>query len=331
MARPLRIEYPGAFYHVTCRGNERRPIVKDDPDRKAFLDRLQTSLEHYAVVLHAYVLMDNHFHLIVETPRGNLSEFMRRFNVAYTGYFNRRHRRVGHLYQGRFKAIAIEVDSYLLELSRYVHLNPVRVAGWKDRSVQEKGKYLQRYRWSSLGGYLREGQREAFVEYERVLGYLGGNHQQGRAAYAMFVEEGIMKGMDSPWEKVTGQVLLGNEGFVNRMRGRLEEDRASVREQPSRRALLKRWDAEELIRRVARVVEKPIADLCARGGGVERAIVMECLHRHAQMSQRKIGERMGGVDYSWVSRMRSELRHRIQRDAGVKKLFQSVEAVLTQE
>ena len=150
MARALRIEYPNAYYHVTCRGNERRAIFKDQADRQAFHDRLQIALENYQVTLHAYVLMDNHFHFVLQTPQGNLSAFMRQFNVAYTGYYNRRHHRVGHLYPGRFKAIVIEAESYLLELSRYVHLNPVRVMRRKDQSVKEKRDYLRNYDWSSL-------------------------------------------------------------------------------------------------------------------------------------------------------------------------------------
>jgi len=114
MARALRIQIAGGFYHVTCRGNERKAIYRDDTDRQVFLDKLQASLTIYQVELHAYVLMDNHFHLIVRTSRGNLFEFMRHFNITYTSAFNRRHRRVGHLYQGRYKAIVVDQDSYLV-------------------------------------------------------------------------------------------------------------------------------------------------------------------------------------------------------------------------
>jgi putative transposase len=127
MARPLRIQYGGAYYHVTCRGNDRRSIYRDDSDRELFLEKLKASLEIYDVALHAYVLMGNHFHLLVQTPKANRSEFMRHFNIAYTGAYNRRHKRVGHLYQGRYKAILVEGDIYLLELSRYLHLNPIRI------------------------------------------------------------------------------------------------------------------------------------------------------------------------------------------------------------
>src|SRR5882724_8554912 len=138
MARPLRILYPNAFYHVTCRGNDRRVIFRDDDDRTRFLERLRSAREIFSVRVHAYVLMSNHFHLIVETPKANLSEFMRQFNISYTGYYNRRHHRIGHLYQGRFKAIVVDKDSYLLELSRYVHLNPIRIKAEAQRSETER-------------------------------------------------------------------------------------------------------------------------------------------------------------------------------------------------
>ena len=127
MARPLRIQYRDAYYHVTCRGNDRRSIYRDDSDRELFLEKLKASLEIYGVALHAYVLMGNHFHVLVQSPKANLSEFMRHFNIAYTGAYNRRHKRVGHLYQGRYKAILVESGIYLLELSRYLHLNPIRI------------------------------------------------------------------------------------------------------------------------------------------------------------------------------------------------------------
>lgn len=329
MTRALRIEYPGAYYHVTCRGNERRPIFKDDSDRLAFLDRLERSLEQYRVILHVYTLMDNHFHLVIETPRGNLSEFMRHFNVVYTGYFNRRHRRSGHLYQGRFKAILIEAESYLLELSRYVHLNPVRLKRWAKRSFKEKVRYLERYRWSSLRGYL-EG-KEPWVRKQEVLASFGGETKRGRRAYAGYVEEGIREGVESPWKKVRGQVLLGEEGFVKKVRRRIKGQSPLERERPSRRALSKHWRAESLIRRVAQVMGRSEEELLRRGGGMERAILMECLHRYSQESQMEIGKRMGGVDYSWVSRMRGELNQSIGEPGKTRSLFQKVEAALTQE
>ncbi len=190
MARPLRILFPDAYYHVTCRGNERKAIFKDETDRGVFLDKLQVSIRIYQVKLHAYVLMDNHFHLVVETPKGNLSEFMRHFNVSYTGAYNRRHNRVGHLYQGRYKAILIDKDSYLLELSRYVHLNPLRIGRYQGKEYREKINDLKRYAWSSLPGYLHCHKKQAWVTYDTVLSYVGGS----RKRYGEFVLEGIRGG-----------------------------------------------------------------------------------------------------------------------------------------
>jgi len=126
MGRPLRIEYTGALYHITSRGNERKKIFLDDRDRKKFLAILEDYHDRYGILIHSYVLMDNHYHLILETPKGNLLKVMHGLNGGYTGYFNRKYGRSGHLFQGRYKGIMIEKDSYLIPLSRYVHLNPVR-------------------------------------------------------------------------------------------------------------------------------------------------------------------------------------------------------------
>ena len=126
MARPLRIEYPGAVYHVTGRGNERKAIFREDQDRKAFLDTLHAVTLRYHWLCHAYCLMNNHYHLVIETPDGNLSLGMRQLNGVYTQGFNRRHKRAGHLFQGRFKAVVVQKESHLLETCRYVVLNPVR-------------------------------------------------------------------------------------------------------------------------------------------------------------------------------------------------------------
>lgn len=126
MARPLRIMYAGAFYHVTARGNERKKIFLSHIDYEKFLSYLTDAIHKYGVALHAFVLMANHYHLIVETPKANLSAFMHVLNSAYTTYFNLKRRRSGHLFQGRYKALLVDKDHYLLELSRYIHLNPVR-------------------------------------------------------------------------------------------------------------------------------------------------------------------------------------------------------------
>ena len=183
MARPLRIQYPGAVYHVTVRGNERKAIFRDDADRRMFCTLLSRSLQIYSVTLHSYVLMDNHFHLLLDTPLGNLGEFMRQFNISYTGSFNRRHSRAGHLYQGRYKSLLVDKDAYLSVLSRYIHLNPIRTKAMAKRTDAEKKRFLLEYHWSSLPGYFEQGKKEQMVTYRFVLGEYGGESKEGRAAY----------------------------------------------------------------------------------------------------------------------------------------------------
>jgi putative transposase len=170
MARPLRIEYPGAFYHVTSRGNERKDIFKSNTDREMFLSYLASAQEKYEAVVHAYCLMSNHYHLMIETPLGNLSQIMKYINSAYTNFFNIKRKRTGHLLQGRYKAILVEADAYAAELSRYIHLNPVRAG--MVRSPEE-------YRWSSYG-YYTEGCAPSWLKTEFILAYFDTDTTQSR-------------------------------------------------------------------------------------------------------------------------------------------------------
>ena len=151
MARPLRIEYPGAYYHVMNRGNRGEDIFLTDKDRQVFVDGLADSCDTYNVRLIAYVLISNHFHLLVQTPQANLSEFMRHFLVTYTVRFNRRNGRTGHVFQGRFKSLLVDEDAYLLPLSRYIHLNPIRTSRFAKCPARNliflrlKNRYKNRY------------------------------------------------------------------------------------------------------------------------------------------------------------------------------------------
>lgn len=178
MARQLRIQYEDACYHITCRGNAREDIFRDNADRTAFLELVARSSEIYQVHVLAFVLMTNHFHLVIKTPLANLPEFMRHFNISYTSYFNRIHRRVGHLYQGRYKSFVIDADNYLMEATRYVHLNPVRMRKNENLSLLEQRKCLGAYRWSSYPDYIRKTTRHPWlcqVEYhEEILSCFGG-------------------------------------------------------------------------------------------------------------------------------------------------------------
>ncbi|MHC4176327.1 MAG: transposase [Planctomycetota bacterium] len=214
MARPLRIEFPGALYHVTSRGNERKPIVRDDADRQERLDWLRRTVETYGWRLHAFVLMRNHDHVFVETPEPNLSAGMQYLNGSYTSYFNRRHRRCGHLLQGRFKGHLIEQEGYFLEVSRYIHLNPVRA-----KAVARP----EDYHWSSYQGYIRAGRAVPWVTYARVLGEFGRKATAARRAYSRFVRAATEEHPPSPFVDAMGGLLVGSERFITKMRGLLRD------------------------------------------------------------------------------------------------------------
>ena len=204
MARPLRVEFSGAIYHLTSRGNARQKVFFTDTDRELFLDTLSQVVSRYGWICHAYCLMANHYHLLVETPKANLSLGMRQLNGMYTQSFNRRHNRVGHLFQGRFKAILVEKESYLLELCRYIVLNPVRVKG--------KGE-IRGWKWSSYRATAGLASVPEFLSTDWILGQFGKNRAKAQKQYRAFVREGLE---NRPWEELKGQIYLGSAAFIER-------------------------------------------------------------------------------------------------------------------
>ncbi|MEK6745092.1 MAG: transposase [Nitrospirota bacterium] len=203
MSRPLRIEYPGAVYHVTSRGNEKKPVFKTDTDRQNFLNTLQHVNKRYNWTCHAYCLMTNHYHLLIETPDGNLSIGMRQLNGVYTQLFNKLHGRAGHLFQGRYKAILIQKDSHLLEVCRYVVLNPVRA-----KMVETP----EEYPWSSYLATAGKAKLHPCLTTDWVLRQFSGKRGRAEQEYRKFVSWGI--GQKTIWTEVRGQTLLGEEAFV---------------------------------------------------------------------------------------------------------------------
>jgi len=270
VARPLRLEFAGALYHVTARGNDRRSIFLDEggEDRGAFLDVLGATCERFNWLCHAYCLMTNHYHLLVETPDANLSRGMRQLNGVFTQYINRTRGRVGHLFQGRFKAILVEREGYLLELARYVVLNPVRAG-----MVAAPGEWI----WSSYGATVGEAPRPRFLETDWVLRAFAEERAAAVAGYRRFVAEGI--GAAGPWGALKGQIYLGSEQFVERMQGLIDPKRA-LREIPKRQR---------------RGLAKPLGAYADRYSDRERA--MAEAYRTGAYSMQAIAEHFG------VSRM----------------------------
>jgi putative transposase len=309
MARPLRIQYPGAFYHVTCRGNERRKIFRDDDDRHQFLTLLSESLALYQVKLYGYVLMNNHFHLLVQTLRPNLSEFMRRFNYH--------HGRCGHLYQGRYTAIVVDADTYLVELSRYIHLNPVRISNVQKLEYHAQRQYLRQYRWSTLPGYINKSQGTDYVTYDLVLAMMG-----GRRAYQRFVREGLKQDLEDPHEHVQYQLILGDNDFAARIKRDYLEN-GSRREQPMYRDLLSaELDPAVILQTISEVMAITQAELTMRQrGGMARGIAAELLYRYSGLTQQQIGQLLGGIDYGAVYQLRRRMKERRTHDTALERKY----------
>ena len=233
MARPLRIEFPGAVYHITSRGNARQNIVADDQDRTQFLTLLAHVIDRFGWLCHAYCLMDNHYHLLLETPQPNLSLGMRQLNGRYTQTFNRRHERVGHLFQGRFTAILVEKDAHLLELCRYVVLNPVRA-----KMVAHPRLWL----WSSYRATGGDTSAPLWLTVEWVRGQFGVRQREAQAQYRQFVADGHQS--PRPWEHIQGQIYLGSEDFIAR-----HQPNHRIREIPRRQTQASRPSLQVLFAR----------------------------------------------------------------------------------
>lgn len=325
MARPLRIQYSGAVYHVTCRGNERKEIFKDDRDRETFLEILVYSSKIYNIKIFSYILMENHFHLLIETPLGNLGGFMRHFNITYTGYYNRRHNRVGHLYQGRYKSILVDKESYLSVLSRYIHLNPVRIKEMERKTDKEKIQHLRNYKWSGLPGYINKGEREQFVDYAMVLEGYGGDNDRGRLAYKKRIYDDISEKLEIR-DKVIGQSIIGGEEFIKWVKEELLK-RQKDRECPSLREIQRYRAKEKIIEAIKKESGKGLEEIKREKGSI-RQIAMDLLYRIGGLKGVDIGELIG-VDYSTVSQGRKRLREKIEKDRKLKQLVDRIERRLS--
>jgi REP element-mobilizing transposase RayT len=330
MARPLRIQYENAYYHVTCRGNAREDIFVDDADRNAFLELLTRSAEIYQVDILVFVLMINHFHIVIKTPLANLQEFMRHFNISYTSCFNRIHNRVGHLYQGRYKSFVIDVDNYLMEVSRYVHLNPIRIKKNEILPVKDRLKQLRNYQWSSYPDYIRETTRYSWLNHHEVLTYFGGDNPGGRKAYARFVESGLSLDIPTPLEKGKGHGIIGDKSFIEKISARYFKS-MEKREVPALRKIERQINPERILDAVTVVTGAEKSAFLVRGyQGISRGLAMELLYRHAGLTQREIGELMG-IDYSSVSVGRKRFRTLAEQNKEYKKLATRIQEILIQE
>ena len=276
MARPLRLEFPGAVYHITARGNGRNDIFVDDQDRQQFIAILSETVERYNWLCHAYCLMDNHYHLLIETPDPTLSKGMRQLNGVYTQAFNRSHNRIGHVFQGRFKSIIVEKDDHLLQLCRYIVLNPVRA---------DMVKMVEQWIWSSYNSTAWKNKMPELLTIDWVLGQFSESIMKARKQYRVYVIDGM--GSKSPWHDLKGQIFYGGERFIGRMQ-KLIGRKGKVREIP----------------REQRVPHRPALHEILDTGMTKKRRNNNILSAHLQYgySLIDIGEHLG-IHYSTVSRV----------------------------
>ena len=331
MARPLRIEKAGGWYHVTGRGNERRPIYRDDRDRQHFCQLLAQMVDRFAIVLHAYVLMDNYCHLILELTEPNLSRAIQWLNVSYSGWFNRRHGRSGHLFQGRFKSVAVSPTEWGLELSRYVHLNPVRLRvlglGKSERTrmaigassapqadvVARRLQRLRSYPWSSYRAYIGLARKPEWLECEAVLELGGGKRAEQQKQYRQYVETAVREGLEkSPWEELKEQVVLGSEAFVKQLRGHV---RGNAREQRGAGRLTRvRPKLDQVIAVVEKLKREKWRQFRDRYGDGGRDLVLYVGQRVCGMTLAELAEACGMRNYSAAGLAIRRYEQRLPRD-----------------
>ena len=345
MARPLRIERPGGWYHLTARGNERRPIFRDDRDRQQFCQLLAEVVSRFHVRLHGYVLMDNHYHLILELREGNLSRAAQWLNLSYSVWFNRRHERSGHLFQGRFKSVIVSREEWGLALSRYVHLNPVRVGGFglskpeqqrvrkgvveapEAARVEERIDALRRYPWSSYPAYVGRVKRPEWLECHEILELGGGKRGRQRECYRDYVEGAVRGGLEkSPWEELKEQAVLGGQKFVEKLRTHVLGDEREQR--GAKRLAVARPGFASVIEAVERVKREKWEAFRERHGDRGRDMVLYLGRKACGLKLNELAKTAGMKEYASVAMAVKRYEGHLKRNKREQMLVRQVTELL---
>ena len=340
MARPLRIEFPNARHHVMARGNERRAIFLDDRDRRHFVEVLAELPGRFGVLVHAWVLMSNHYHLLLETPEANLGRACQWLNVSYSVWFNRRHRRTGHLFQGRFKSVLVDEGSWL-EVARYVHLNPVRVAGLSlgklDRTrqataaardpgaelVKRRLGCLRCYRWSSYRALAGLGRVPEWLTTPALQPPRpGATSAAVRAEFREYHEAPLREGrLESVWDRVVGGAVLGSREFVEAMKERL----SGLSREVSKAGM---WRRAESWERIVAAVEMEHGgrwgEFRDRHGDWGRDVAIYLGRRDGRLTLRELGAKVGGLGPAATGQAVSRVRRRAVEDSEMARRLQRI-------
>lgn len=309
MSRPLRIEYKDAYYHVMNRGAGRRDIFDHDEHRSMFLELLRECVESYQAQVHAYCLMDNHYHLLISTPKANLNRIMRHLNGVYTQRYNRLEKTDGSLFRGRYKAIVVDADAYLLSVSRYIHLNPVSA---------DRVKKAHEYPWSSYRAYIGHDPSPRWLCTEKTLSMIGSRSQQPR--YQQFVEGGLDPEILKFYENKKQLPILGSTRFINKMKRRFRPDKEIAEQKrvqlPVSLTRLVALAAKEFQLDKTRILQT------SRGRGhsnIARAAVMFLGRKVAGYPLNELADYFGLKSYGSVSGQIHRFKQVLEKDESVKK------------
>lgn len=345
MARPLRIQNEGGWYHVINRGIDRSSIYRDERDRKHFLEVLENASGMQMLEVHGFVLMGNHYHLIVRVPEGNLSQAMQWVNVSYSVWFNRRHGRIGPLFQGRFKSVPIEDGGWLYQLSQYVHLNPVRVRwlgldkrgrrleglGLKGvesaEEAAERLRVLRSHKWSSYRYYAGYERAPGWLHLGTILERAGGKSGEERAKNYRAELEGYVKGgYEEDWAaRLKNGVAVGTDEFISRIKRGIEKVN---REWGNKREIRRRWTFPEVVKAVETARGESWEQFAERHGDYGRDLVLCMARENTGLTLRELGEAAGGMDYAAVGEAVRRLRKRLKEDRSIRKAYKHAVQIL---
>lgn len=319
MARPLRIAYENAWYHVMNRGRQRQKIYRCEEDYRHFLDILQETVKIFDLRIAAFCLMSNHYHLLLMTPRANLSRCMRHINSLYTQYYNRKYGKEGQLFRGRFKSILVAADSYLLEVMRYIHRNPVRAAIVENVAA---------YQWSSHAGYLSNASRWKWIFKQPLLSMLDSNPSRQAGAYRQFVDQPDSEQVQKIFNAKKLPAVLGSDTFVTFIKEKYYALKKNP-EIPQSRSLVP--DISHIQKAVCAEFMTDPAELARSRRGVTndaRNVVIYLARKHAGLKLDDIGRLYTIASYSSVSSILVRMRERLRKDRQLQKRVQNIETKL---
>ncbi len=310
MARPLRIEYEGAFYHITARGNEKRDIFREEKDYQKFLQIVKNNLRRFEVKLYSFALMKNHYHLLLETKKANLKNFMHNLNTSYTVYFNRKYERVGHLFQGRYKSIICDKEIYLLELIRYINLNPVRA-----EIVKEPGEYL----YSSYNS-LFDDRSSSLIEKDEIQNLFSPDEKKAKELLKGFIQEGIDIKREEVFRDMKVQTVLGDEVFFQKVSDKVRKENIDEEISFGNR-YRRRIVPEEIIKIVSKHFGLENVDWSKRRYVREKdkKIAIYLIKKHTDLSLKEIGA-IFSLHYSCIFHHYNEVKRDSSFEEDIKEI-----------